>query len=82
MQPTKQQIALIDEIMHLNENMFSNEEKQEFRNFTHALRSVSQLENQETVKNIWAKASDYMIRYADYQRQALTLAKSIRKENS
>lgn len=82
MQPTPQQIALIDEITHLNENMFNAEEKAEFRNFTHALRSVFQLENPETVKGIWAKASDYMIRYVDYQRQALTLAKSIRKENA
>lgn len=81
MQPTPQEIALIDEITHLNENMFNNEEKEEFRNFTHALRNVSQLEDPMVVKNIWSKASDYMIRYADYQRQALTLAKSIRKDN-
>lgn len=81
MQPTPQEIALIDEITHLNENMFNNEEKEEFRNFAHALRSVSQLEDPMVVKNIWSKASDYMIRYADYQRQALTLAKSIRKDN-
>ena len=81
MQLTPQQIALVDEIAHLNENMFNAEEKQEFRNFSHALRTISGIEDTVTANGIWSKASDYMIRYADYQRQALTLAKNIRKEN-
>lgn len=82
MQQTPQQTALWHEIMCLNDNMFNDTEKQEFRRFSHGFREVFSINDERAAAGMWSKASDYMIRYADYQRQAITLAKKIRKDNA